>query len=114
MLKRQVTDELAAKPHITMHLHTIYGGYGVAGQDLGSGLLVKNAVDPFTYMDKLLKVEHFDEDGVKLTYMLCGEETETVLPYGEELNRETTMHTCDGINYWYNVTFTQDSAKSAE
>ncbi len=134
MLKRQVTDELAAKPHITMHLHTIYGGYGVAGQDLGSGsfttshtvfgetqfyesyggLFVKNAVDPFTYMDQILKVERFDEDGVKLTYMLCGEETETVLPYGEELNLETTMYTCDGINYWYNVTFTQDSAKSAE
>lgn len=122
------------KKGITMKIRCIYGGYGIAGQDLGHGEVEREITDiregDFIYekFDGKLKLDSKEKDGwmmqIKSIEKDCvklkvaegvyrpGEpgspsRTRCTMEYDEEIHFDSMYVVCDGINYDYMISFTK-------
>lgn len=128
LLRRELYEARKNSPHCTLEVRTTYGGFGVAGQDLGhgeftesftvavgdvfgesmNGHLLKNDM---TRSGAVLQVEAITPEGVRFSTRYSEERPtdsgEYELPYDAEALFE--MHSSytvyDGINYSYGIRF---------
>lgn len=133
LMRTALIEELSI-PHATMSLHATYGGFGVAGQDLGHGEYTKNYtvhkgdffVETFngtwlkneeTYGNsselQILTITGITDEGVSIitqdveNYSL--EEKEIFLKFGEKQVVYSKNIVYDGINFTYGVTFLESN-----
>lgn len=124
---------------VTLEVQAHYGGYGVTGQDLGSGTDIyeitgikegdiicetfgelKKAEDPSEYNgDPFLKIDSINEDGVKVL-VTQGDYTMGYdrgkygfnMLYGVGSHFDSLHYIYDGINYTYYLTFTDGTEET--
>lgn len=127
LLKRELIGQ-GKKEQKEIYLATVttrYSGYAVDGRDLGSGEFTeKFAVskgDEFYETDNghwiqdktdfeptVLKINDIDKNSVSLTFFHEGEMTEAVIPFGGNINVDSNFIIDDGINYTYNISFSEN------
>ena len=132
-LVRQALIEELSIPRATMAVHVTYGGYGIAGQDLGHGefdmTYTVRKGDWYVELNNgewlrnekyirngdsaIIRITDVTEEGVTFvsadTEALRSEHAvkEYFLKFGEEQHFYTTTPVVDGTNYDYDVTFTE-------
>ena len=132
-LMRQALIAELSVPRATMAVHVTYGGYGIAGQDLGHGEfdMVYTVRKGDWYVElyngewlrnekylgngnsTIIRITDVTDEGVTFvsadTEALRSEhaEKEYFLKFGEEQHFYTMNPVCDGTNYDYDVTFTE-------
>lgn len=123
MKKALLSQEKTAVLTVT----TNYGGYGVAGQDLGSGTFTEtfavrkgdtfyetmnghwilNENTEYSTETPVLTVDEISDSEITFTSFLYGEQKKQTVRFGEELSEavSSTFVIYDGINYSYVLTF---------
>lgn len=129
-------SEPVPEKRVTMEVHAHYSGYGVTGQDLGSGTNIyeikgltegdmicegfgelKPAKDPSNFSgDPLLQIESINDDGV-VVLVTQGDYSMGYdrgkygfnMLYGVGSHFDTLHYIYDGLNYTYYVTFTRET-----
>ena len=115
----------AKEKKVVLKVRAVYGGYGVAGQDLGSGeekYKIKDIQEGtviYEYMDNVLttelrserakdmwflKIESIDDTGVKVV----AREYSFLVRWDVEASFNSSFHVYDGVNYTYYLTFTKE------
>ena len=103
-------------------LRADYGGYGIAGQDLSSGTIIKvyNVNDNDTFFEDIfggiwelnientsekgstiLKINQIGEEKIEIEY----NDKKYTAKYGEIINIPSNISVEDGINYYYTIQF---------
>lgn len=127
LMKRELIGQ-GQKEQKELYLATVttrYSGHAVDGRDLGSGEFTEKfavskgdefyeTLDGHWIQDKtdfeptVLKINDIDQNSVSLTFFHEGERKETVIPFGGNLNVDSNFVICDGINYTYNISFSEN------
>lgn len=131
VLMRQALIEELSQPHAIMSVHTTYGGFGIAGQDLGHGeydqeFIVKKGdwfIEPFggdwlknepLYTDYeqssvIVKITDVTDDGVSFIAKeesYRSDDKEYTVKYTDEPQHIYSLNMVfDGTNFDYNVSF---------
>ncbi|MDO4864680.1 MAG: dockerin type I repeat-containing protein [Ruminococcus sp.] len=137
ILMRQALIEELSKPHTIMKVLTTYGGYGIAGQDLGSGeytqeFTVKKGdwfVEPYggdwlknepLYTDYeqgsvIVKITDITDEGVSFIAKendYRSDDKEYTVKYTDEPQHIDSLHVVfDGTNFDYDVSFNDVKAE---
>ena len=131
LMKRELIDQLPKQELYLATLTTTYGGYGVDGRDLGSGeytenFTVKKGDVFYETMDghwirenesgtsDILRINDINSTSVSLTYSHWGEMTDIVIPLGGNLDVDSIFQEMDGINYSYNISFSDNNDVATE
>ena len=131
LLKRLLLETVLTSPHCRLEVVTHYGGYGVDGQDLGSGEFTQSFTvaegDQFVDAmfdgqwikngtnyrnDPILRIEKITEEGVTVVGNLrennLPNREETVIPFdADPVKVSATFTVYDGINYTHEIRFSR-------